>query len=302
MVDQEILLPCSGCGRTLPREEMFGVEPDLLCPNCRDAVSKRMNVRFRPHERSFPPRVTQVCLGISVLLFLCTHVFFPERADRAQPAWLLALYQGEPIWAGEVWRHLTCIFLHGDWFHILMNGYALWFLGRYTEMGWGHWVTAGLILGTGVSAAAVSWTMTTPGSVGISGALFGLVGFLWAQRKVHPIAAAVMHDGMIRWILTMLVLGIILSASGRYPVDNWAHGVGLGMGLLAGWAFQQRLRAVYLLGCVLLGAAFVVTSVFVAIGKPVPMVTYNQYGEVVEQFEKPRAEYRTWWLDEQAKK
>lgn len=297
MEDQEILIPCSACGRPQRRSEMFGAAPDLLCQQCRDGVSQRLNVRFRPLERERKPTVTLLCLGIAGILYVLTDQIYGAASERRFPAWLAALYQGAPIWTGEVWRHLTCIFLHGGFFHLLMNGMGIWFLGRQIESGWGHGVMAGLIVLTGVSAAAVSWIMTTPGSVGISGALFGLVGYLWALRRVHPRAAMVMNDRMIRSVLTMLVIGVILTQSGRYPIDNWAHGVGLGMGFLVGLAVRhpQRRRLVPL--CGLLGVVLVVASMFLAFGEGIPMREISRSGES-RDFTATRAEYRKWWIQE----
>ena len=299
MVDQEVLIPCSSCGRPQARSDMFGVEPELLCQSCRDGVSKRMHVRFRPQERDHPPIVTKVCLGICVALYLATHIFFPWRPDQPPPGWLQALYQAEPIWSGQVWRHVSCIFLHANWLHLGMNALWLWFLGRYVEIGWGHWAMVGLVLITGVTAAAVSWIMTTPGSVGISGVVYGLIAFLIAMRHAHPVARAVMHERNVKLILTLMVVGFVVTSAGNSNIDHWAHGVGFVMGWLVAVAIRQGKSLPRLVACVALSIALIVTSVFVAFGSGIPMQRTNQYGEQVETFTITRQEYRTWWLHQQ---
>lgn len=285
VTDQDPIVECSGCRSTLPRSEMFGAEPDLLCPRCASGVRRRMHVRFRPLERERKPIVTVLCLGISILLFVCTDLIWRAGGDAARPAWLQALYQDSHVWVGEVWRHLGCVFLHGGWLHLAMNGMALWFLGRHVEGAWGSWALAALIVFTGVSSSAVSWIMSGSG-VGISGALFGLCGFLWALRRVHPVAAAIMNERMIRWILMMLVLGVVLSASGRLAIGNWAHGAGLATGFLAGLAVRDRRRRLWvpLLGVLLL--VLVLLSTQWAVG-----TTAMTNGETWS-----RARWREYWL------
>lgn len=258
MTEPDTIVECTGCGTRLARIDMFGVEPDLLCPRCASGVRKRMQVRVRTIRPDRPPIVTALCLGIALVLFVMTDFVYKNPGSR--PAWLQALYQDGHVWMGEVYRHLTCIFLHGGWWHILMNGMAIWFLGRIVEAGWGHLVMAGLMVATGMAASAAQW-IATGSAVGLSGALFGLCGFLWAQRRHHPFAAAVMNERMIRWILTMLVLGILLSVTKTMPIGNWAHGAGLVSGGLIGLAAAHRRRIPLLVGCGVLIAALVVLSI-----------------------------------------
>jgi membrane associated rhomboid family serine protease len=268
---------------------MFGIEPDLLCADCADGVRRRLQVRFRPVARAHPPHVTIVCLAVSIALFVCTDVIWPARGSRPRPDWLWNLFQTSDIWSGEVWRHLSVVFLHGGWLHLGMNGMALWFLGRHVEAAWGPWALAGLMLFTGVCASAGEW-MLQGGGVGLSGALFGLCGFLWALRRVHPTAAAIMNDQMIRWILVMLVLGVILSATGRLAVGNWAHGIGLVSGYVAGMAVAHKRRRVLVPLLGVLMVLLVAASTRFAFGS----IDYGPGGKL----SYPRSELRKQWLEQ----
>jgi rhomboid protease GluP len=290
--ENDPIVACAACGAKLPRSEMFGVEPDLNCPNCAAGVRKRMHVRYRPRQRDRAPYVTVFLLVVSIALFVFTHVLYPGRGGAARPAWLVALFQAEPIWVGEVWRHATCMVLHGAWWHILMNCMALWFLGRAIELGWGHLTLVGLMLGTGLVASAAEWIMQG-GGIGLSGGLFGLCGFLWALRRVHPIAAAVMNEQQIRWILTLLVIGVVLSATGQLAIGNWAHGGGLVSGYLIGMAARDRRRFLWLPVSAVGVALLVVLSVYVAFGK----VELKQGDRT---FKSSRAEWREYWIEHYA--
>lgn len=287
MTDSDPLTPCSACGTPTQRSTMFGVAPDLLCKDCRDGVSKRLHVRYRPREVERKPVVTLVCLAACVILFILDDVIVRAGPGRPEPAWLAALHQGPQIWLGEVWRHLTCIFLHGGWFHLIMNGLALWFLGRHVEQGWGHWAMAALVLVTGLSASALQFMMVGGRGVGISGALFGLCGYLWALRRVHPIAAMVMNERMVRWIVTMLVIGVILTETGRMPIGNWAHGGGLALGYLTGLAMANPKRRLWVPLCGAFAVLLMVASVYLAFGKV--HLGGSRY--------VPRSEQRKVWLE-----
>ncbi len=281
---------CSVCGVNLPRSEMFGADPDLLCPNCADAVRNRMQVRFRPIARERRPIVTIVSLAIAIALYICTHVIWPGVQRGGGPAWLAAFYQSSEIWIWEHWRHVTCMFLHGGWWHIGMNGMGLWYLGREVERGWGPWALLGLTLFTGVSASAISWIFSGSG-VGISGYLFGLLGFLWALRRVHPIAAAVMTDQMLRWIGILLVIGVVLSLSNTVAIGNWAHGAGLATGYLAGLAVRHARRKLLVPLLAIIPILLVVASTYIVFGS-VPLTTDE--GKTFQ--ERPRAEWRRIWM------
>jgi len=271
---------------------MFGLEPELLCTRCASGVRHRTQIRYRPIARDRRPVVTLVCLWLSIALFVATDILWPQVRRGGGPAWLAGLYQDSPIWAGEVWRHVSCIFLHGGWWHIGMNGMALWYLGRQVEAGWGSLALLGLVLFTGVVGSAATW-IASGSSVGISGALFGLCGFLWALRHVHPVAAQVMTDQMIRWIVVMLVVGVILSATGKLAIANWAHGAGLASGYLAGLAVRDARRQLWLPLLGLLAVGLIVASMYVAFGS-VPLTTNGGRTYVAT----PRAEWREIWLQQ----
>ncbi len=256
MTDPDTIVKCTGCGTQLPRIDMFGVEPDLLCPRCADGVRRRMQVRVRTIRPDRKPVVTTLFLGIAIVLFVMTDFVFRSNP----PTWLRALYQDGHVWKGEIYRHVTSIFLHGGWAHILLNGLALWSLGRVVEAGWGHLAMAGVMLATGVTGAVAQWIATGP-AVGLSGGILGLCGFMWAQRRHHPFAAAVMNERMIRWIIMIMVVGVLLSATNTLPIGNWAHGGGLVMGALIGLAAAHRRRVVLLIGCAVLVAALAVVSI-----------------------------------------
>ena len=146
--------------------------------------------------------------------------------------------------AGEVWRLITPMFLHGDTFHLAFNMIMLYILGAALERIHGSLLYLGLILVS--QAAGMLLQVFLPdwlpeglrGSfnvVGASGAVYGLFGFLWIRPSfdqnypIHIPPSSVMI--MIGWLvvcMTPLVQGI-------------ANGAHLG-GLLAGMAAAALLK------------------------------------------------------------
>lgn len=101
---------------------------------------------------------------------------------------LLALsLQG--VKAGMLWQPVTYMFLHGGFWHLLLNMMTLAFLGPETERSMGslHFGTMYVLSGL---AGALGWLWLTPGGgicVGASGAIFGVMGAfatLYPRRRL----------------------------------------------------------------------------------------------------------------------
>ena len=242
MGDAPEIAVCKACGATAPRADMFGVQDDLRCEACAQGLRDRHEAARKTNMRSEQTHFlsTKVILGIAIGLYVLTHFVFHNRET---PAWLLALYQSPAIWDGQWWRHVTAMFFHGGTLHILMNGTSIWSIGRTIDIGWGGKALVGLVLFTGVAGHAAQW-IASPyvSAVGLSGGLFGLIGFLWALKDRHPIARGVMTPGMQQWVLIFSAACLIASWTGWYPIGNTAHFVGGAAGFAFGRAWDHRKR------------------------------------------------------------
>ncbi len=84
---------------------------------------------------------------------------------------------------GEFYRMITCMFLHADTGHLFGNMLMLYALGTMLEQHFGHIRYGLLYLLSGIGAAAASmwyqlWAGRLTGSIGASGAVYGLIGAL----------------------------------------------------------------------------------------------------------------------------
>jgi membrane associated rhomboid family serine protease len=136
-----------------------------------------------------------------------------------------------------IWQVATYLFLHGGWFHIIFNLFALWMFGTDLEGVWGSRQFLFYYFLTGVGAGLFN-VVLEPSSlaltIGCSGAIYGLLlayGLLFPERPIFlyffiPIKA--------KWFVA--IMGLIefvtsLSAPGS-GVSHIAHLGGMLFGFL----------------------------------------------------------------------
>ncbi len=186
------------------------------------------------------PIVTYVLMGLTIFVYLL------QLAGEYIWGYDLALYFGakinEAIAAGEVWRLLTPMLLHGSLMHIGFNMYALFIFGPRLERYYGHWRYLVIYLLAAFSGNVVSYAFSPAVSVGASTAIYGLLGaqgvFLYRNWKVFGPAAR--RD--LNNLILLAVVNLIIGVTGRF--DNWGH---LG-GLLGGVAFAWLAGPVLVMG------------------------------------------------------
>lgn len=192
--------------------------------------------------KRYPVSLLTLCLGIIGALLLeydqqltvvSMLTFQPVKAMGAQ----LALAPFSLGWEqGQYWRVITPIFLHFGIFHILFNGLWIWEFGRRVELGLGHGVLALLVIGIGVASNAAQYLWQGPSLFGgLSGVLYGLMGFLWIFTKIKPQPAMMLQPGIVGFMLVWMVLG--MTGAVNFFIDgSIANAAHLG-GLVAGMAF-----------------------------------------------------------------
>ena len=134
--------------------------------------------------------------------------------------------------AGDWWRLFTAPFLHGFLPHILMNGAAMWYLGRRMEVlaRWPHLPLVFLIAAW--TGGEFSARLVEAPSVGASGGLMGWLGFLLVFETLH--GRLVPRKSRRRLLAGVLLTGLIGLIGYRF-IDNAAHGGGLLAGMLYAW-------------------------------------------------------------------
>jgi rhomboid protease GluP len=202
-------------------EPPLRIAPDML-------LSRRID--FERRLRRFPP-VTVTILAL-LLAILVAEIRFGALVSRESIIAFGALAR-ERVAAGEYWRLLTAIWLHGGIEHLVGNGIALYILGMVCESAFGPAQFAVLYVLSGLAGSVVSLAVTEGPSVGASGAIFGLQGAAIVLFRQHRDRLLV-RDRRVGFVLLIWALYTIAGGLLEPFIDNGAHiGGALGGALIA---------------------------------------------------------------------
>lgn len=183
----------------------------------------------RVHVPQLQPTVTYTILGLSIFIYLLqkgSHFFLGHDYPVTY-----GIKYNPFIEAGQYWRLLTPMLLHGSLIHLGFNMYALHVMGRRLERFFGHYRFLALYLLGGFAGNIFSMLLTAEASLGSSTAIFGLLSaegiFIYQNRKLLGDRA----KRALRQIIQVALINLVIGLSPG--IDNWGH-VG---GLLGGAAF-----------------------------------------------------------------
>jgi membrane associated rhomboid family serine protease len=131
--------------------------------------SRPRTIAGAPVRPGWNPRlITQILIGINLAVFLATHLNDSVANDLALSGFTVA--------DGQYYRLFTSIFDHEEFFHIGFNMLSLWWIGAPLEAALGRLRYTALYLISGVAGSALTYLVAAPGpgSLGASGAIFGL--------------------------------------------------------------------------------------------------------------------------------
>lgn len=175
--DREAYVRCQRCERFICPSCQTEAAVGFLCPE--DAGKSGVSAVI---SSAAPASVRRALAGNKPvvtygIMILCVAV------------WLLQVMPGSSVTQDflyiplatsfEPWRMVTAAFLHSTSspFHLLMNMYTLWFIGKELEMvlGRGRFLAAYLLSAFGGSVGVLLLADPTTAVVGASGALFGIM-------------------------------------------------------------------------------------------------------------------------------
>ena len=180
--------------------------------------------------------------------------------------------------SGETWRMFTAAFMHGNVIHFALNASAFWYLGRRVEVlaKWPHLVGVFFLSIMGAGWATVSW-IPLGITVGVSGVVCGLLGFLLVFETLHLVLVPRPARRRLAGILVSLV---VIGALGFKFVDNAAHFGGLATGAVYAFVIFPKSsspqRPVILKRDYVLGWASLLLIAVSALGAIVAMLTRAQ--------------------------
>ena len=214
------------------RERPLRITPDMLAPGTPGAL-----VDFERGMGPAPPLVL-VLIALNLAMF-AWEVAAGALLSEETIVEAAALVR-ERVLAGETWRVLSAMFLHGGPGHLIGNVIALYVVGMACEHALGLPGTALVYFGSGAAGAALSMAMSPGPSVGASGAIFGLLGavivVLYRHRNRFHLRDTRIGVVLAAWAIFQVAIGFLTPF-----VDNYAHLGGLAGGSLAALVLRPRL-------------------------------------------------------------
>lgn len=138
----------------------------------------------------------------------------------------------------QIWRLATPIFLHFGILHILFNMLWLRDLGSMVESRQGSKFLALLIVVIAVTSNVAQYYIAGPGFGGMSGVIYGLLGYIWMKTIFDPSSGYFLHESTV----VMMLIWFVICFLGILPVGiaNTVHAVGLGLGVAWGYLAAKR--------------------------------------------------------------
>ena len=201
-------------------------------------IQEKANAKVRAKEKKLAKRihgtnsfpVTYALMGISIVTFLLM--------EAGSSLWIWFL-MNDNAFKGQIWRFLTPIFLHFGVLHIAFNMLWLYDLGRLLENKFSSLflILFVVIVGIGSNLCQV---MVNPQTAfgGMSGLVYGLLGFVWMKSRYAPEAGLYIHPSTVTFMMIWLIVGL----SGIFNVANGCHVGGLMIGTLWGYLSATVLR------------------------------------------------------------
>ena len=219
-----------------PPEKPILITPEMLAGASAQARGGR-RIDFERGMRHAPPLI--VFLIAANLAMFGWEIAAGALADRETIVEAGALVR-ERVLAGEWWRIVSAMFLHGSVVHVLGNIIVLYIVGLACEHAFGGARTAFVYLTSGITGGLLSMAMGPGPSVGASGAIFGVIAAVIVVLYRYQ-DRFYLRDKRIGFVLLVWAGWQIVTGLANPFIDNFAHVGGLAGGTVATLALRPRL-------------------------------------------------------------
>lgn len=178
-------------------------------------------------------------LATKVLIGLCVLVWAAREFGSNKDFWnflFISNYRtGLPeIRDGQIWRLITPILVHAPMpmiLHLVFNLLWLKDLGSMVEARQGALRLLLLVVAISIPSNLAQYVMTGPAFCGMSGVVYGLLGYIWIKGKFDPGSGYFLHPNTMAFMMIWFVACLVIIPG----IANWVHGVGLAVGLATGY-------------------------------------------------------------------
>jgi membrane associated rhomboid family serine protease len=191
---------------------------------------------FDRYSGMFPPAIKWLLI-VNAGMFILPRILFPNYLDEFHR--YLGLVPAL-VWSKFfVWQLVTYMFLHGGFWHILMNMFILWMFGAELERTWGtkEFTKFYFIAGIGAGLINVLFAAMRPSTgfipvIGASGAIYGILvayAMLFPERYVY---VYFLIPVKVKYMVMFLVAVEFFSTPQSNGVAHFAHLGGALVGFL----------------------------------------------------------------------
>lgn len=182
-------------------------------------------------------RVTATLITLSIMVALFSKL---GRDFQSLHFLFISEYrQGLPeILHGQIWRLFTPIIIHFGIMHILFNMLWLYQLGSTIEQRQNRKRMMILVVVISVLSNLAQFFWSGPIFGGMSGVVYGLLGYVWAQGKFNPGAGIGLNQSTT---LMMLIWFVVCWMGLVGNIANMAHTIGLVCGVILGLFYSPQL-------------------------------------------------------------
>lgn len=285
---RETWIRCQRCDRSICPDCMNDAAVGFQCPECVKAASKgsRQNRALYGGQRSADPRLTTlVLIAVNAVVWLAITAtgggssrlaallpltptgrcelldtsgrYYPGVGDERTCSMFPGTDWRAGVTDGAWWQMVTSMFTHVSLWHIALNMLALFILGPALERIMGRVRFLMVYFGGGLGASVMVFWLSNPdsGTLGASGALYGVLGALIVTFRKARLDT--------QWLMQNLALGVFITIVGWRYISWQGHLGGLlgGMVVAAIIAYAPRRHRALVqwvglgLFAVLLGAA-----------------------------------------------
>jgi len=190
--------------------------------------------------------VTYALIAGSVFVFFLSHM--GENIERISALFITKVtVKGESVYwnkgleairHGEVWRLFSPILIHFGFAHILFNMLWLKDLGSMFEARLKSWYFGLFVLVIAAASNLAQYLVDgRPLFGGMSGVVYGLIGYVWIRGRFDP--GAGLHLDKQTTMFALIFFALCFTGW-LGPVANTVHAVGLVLGVI--WAFVDSKR------------------------------------------------------------
>ena len=205
---------------------------DLII-NVTNDINEKTIKNNKLFEKVFSPKkivVTKVIMFICIIMFILMYVI-GKGSTNIPTLVAFGANSLDLIKAGEIWRLLTCTFLHIGFMHLLLNMYSLAIIGNEVETLIGKMRYLFIYIMSALCGSLLSIISISSDTIsaGASGAIFGLLGSLLYFGYHYRLY---LNDALRNQIIPIIVLNLVIGF--MIPgIDVFCHIGGLIGGYLA---------------------------------------------------------------------